>query len=260
MASKYGKIITTIEKKIKSGIWATGMLMPTESELCTLFEVSRITVRRALAELEKLGLVERIQGKGSFVGKMRFHSTDCQGFRDSMAQQGITVRSTIITRELITPTADILFKLQLGTETSSFPERQDELGSLPLPQQVWHFCRLRYVDDTPVAIMHSYIPKTIGDRFANHDLNDASFYRLIAEITGKEVIDTKGAVTATIPTPEECELLKVAPGTAHIWYRSVGYLEDGQPVEVSSSIFNAELYEFSVRYEHLQSCRGHDLR
>jgi len=72
MPSKYEKIITNIEKKIQSGIWSTGMLMPTESELCTLFEVSRITVRRALAELEKLGLVERIQGKGSFVGKMRF--------------------------------------------------------------------------------------------------------------------------------------------------------------------------------------------
>jgi DNA-binding GntR family transcriptional regulator len=250
MPSKYEKIITNIEKKIQSGIWSTGMLMPTESELCTLFEVSRITVRRALAELEKLGLVERIQGKGSFVGKMRFHSTDCQGFRDSMALQGISVRSTIITQELVTPTADIVLKLQLGTGTSSFPESHNE--------QVWHFCRLRYVDDTPVAIMHSYIPKSIGDQFAGHDLNDASFYRLITEITGKEVIDTKGAVTATIPSPAECELLKVASGTAHIWYRSVGYLEDGQPIEVSSSIFNAELYEFSVRYEHLQSCQGRD--
>lgn len=248
MPSKYEKIITNIEKKIQSGIWSTGMLMPTESELCTLFEVSRITVRRALAELEKLGLVERIQGKGSFVGKMRFHSTDCQGFRDSMALQGISVRSSIIKQELVTPTADIVLKLQLGTGTSSFPESHNE--------QVWHFCRLRYVDDTPVAIMHSYIPKSIGDQFAGYDLNDASFYRLITEITGKEVIDTKGAVTATIPSPAECELLKVAPGTAHIWYRSVGYLEDGQPIEVSSSIFNAELYEFSVRYEHLQSCQG----
>jgi DNA-binding GntR family transcriptional regulator len=255
MPSKYEKIISTIEKKIKSGIWPTGMLMPTESELCTLFEVSRITVRRALAELEKLGLVERIQGKGSFVGKMHFHSTDCQGFRDSMALQGITVRSTIITQELITPTIDIVQKLQLGAGPSSFFEGQDAPGSVPFPQEVWHFCRLRYVDNTPVAIMHSYIPKVIGDQFVNYELNDASFYRLIAEITGKEVIDTKGAVTATVPTPAECELLKVAPGTAHIWYRSVGYLEDGQPVEVSSSIFNAELYEFSVRYEHLQSCQ-----
>jgi len=258
MPSKYEKIITTIEKKIKSGIWPTGMLMPTESELCTLFEVSRITVRRALAELEKLSLVERIQGKGSFVGKMRFHSTDCQGFRDSMAQQGITVRSTIITRELITPTADLCLKL--GMEPGPFPESEHEMDPVSQNQQVWHFCRLRYVDNTPVAIMHSYIPKAIGDQFVNYDLNSASFYRLITEITGKAVIDTKGAVTATIPTPAECELLQVAPGTAHIWYRSVGYLEDGQPIEVSSSIFNAELYEFSVRYEHLQSCHGRDLR
>ncbi len=55
MPSKYEKIISTIEKKIESGIWPTGMLMPTESELCTLFEVSRITVRRALAELRNWG-------------------------------------------------------------------------------------------------------------------------------------------------------------------------------------------------------------
>ena len=243
MSSKYEKVFKNIENRIQNGIWDTGMLMPTENELCSLFDVSRITVRRALAELEKLGLVVRIQGKGSFVGKRRFHSTNCQGFRDSMLEQGIVVLSKILSSELIDPPPDIRVKLQLEENNK---------------EQVWYFCRLRLVENIPVALMQSYIPKKIGDELIKHELNNTSLYRLITEITGKEIVDTKGAVTATTPTDSQCLLLQVKPGSAHIWYKSVGYLEDGLPVEASSCIFNAEMYEFSVRYEHLQSCVGRE--
>jgi DNA-binding GntR family transcriptional regulator len=234
MSSKYKKVFDAIKDKIQAGTWFEGMLMPTEYELCELFEVSRITIRRALSELEEEGLVERIQGKGSFVKSKRYHSTNRPGFKDSMAQQGIDIVSKILLSNLVVPPLDIKEKL-----------KSEDL--------VWHFTRLRSVGDTPVALMESYIPKKIGDEFQSYNLENISFYQLIQTITGKQIIDTTGTVTAIIPTEEQCNLLKVPYGTPHIWYRSVGYLEDGMVAEVSSSIFNANIYEFAVQYENLQS-------
>lgn len=237
MPSKYEKVIDNIKLKIQTGQWYESMLMPTEYELCKLYDVSRITVRRALLELEEGGLVERIQGKGSFVKKRRYHSTTHPGFRDSMSQQGIEISSKILTTELILPSPEIQGKLQ-----SDDP--------------VWHFVRLRSAKDVPVALMESYIPKDIGDEFFKFNLENASFYQLIHIITGKQIVDTRGSVTAIIPSNEQCDILKVAHGSPHIWYRSIGYFEDGSKAEVSSSIFNANLYEFAVQYENLQTTMG----
>ncbi len=234
MSAKYKKVFDAIKNKIQTGVWYEGMLMPTEYELCELFEVSRITIRRSLSELEAEGLVERIQGKGSFVKSKRYHSTNRPGFRDSMALQGIEIKSRILSSELIPPPAEIKDKYQL-----------EDL--------VWHFTRLRSVGGTTVAIMESFIPKDIGDGFAVYALEDASFYQLIQAISGQQIIDTVGTVTAIIPSEFQCDHLGVPNGTPHIWYRSVGYLEDGRIAEVSSSIFNANMYEFTVQYENLKS-------
>ena len=210
------------------------MLMPTEYELCKLYDVSRITIRRALQEAEKEGLVERIQGKGSFVKKRRYHSTMQPGFRDSMAQQGISISSKILSAELISPAPDIQSKLTSDDE-------------------VWHFVRLRSIGETPVALMESFIPKSIGEKFRQYNLENASFYHLISSVTGREIVDTQGSVTAIIPSQEQCEALHVPYGSPHIWYRSIGYFADGTIAEVSSSIFNSDLYEFSVKYEDLKT-------
>jgi GntR family transcriptional repressor for pyruvate dehydrogenase complex len=62
-AQVYGKI----KEQLMRGVWKEGEKLPSEYEFCTMFEVSRVTVRAALQQLEILGLVETKHGGGTFV-------------------------------------------------------------------------------------------------------------------------------------------------------------------------------------------------
>lgn len=63
----YQKITQALKKQIALGIFPTDSKLPTEKELATLYQVSRITSKRALTDLEHAGIIYRIRGKGSFV-------------------------------------------------------------------------------------------------------------------------------------------------------------------------------------------------
>lgn len=96
----YAQLVTSFREDIESGEWSPGHKLPSERELCELFGVSRITVRRALDEAAKSGLVDRVHGVGNFVAstKMRQSLPDLKSFGISVAEEGLTA-STRITLE-----------------------------------------------------------------------------------------------------------------------------------------------------------------
>ncbi|MBV8603569.1 MAG: histidine utilization repressor [Pelomonas sp.] len=69
-APQYFKVKTHLREGIAAGRWRAGERLPSESELVAEFGLSRMTVNRALRELEQDGLVERVQGVGSFVAEL----------------------------------------------------------------------------------------------------------------------------------------------------------------------------------------------
>ena len=71
MISKYGHVHRTLLREIQSGRWRTGERLPSEAELVERFGVSRITVSRAVRELQLAGVVERRPGAGTFVRAAR---------------------------------------------------------------------------------------------------------------------------------------------------------------------------------------------
>lgn len=228
------KVFASIQDKIYSGEWSEGSLMPTEAELCALFSVSRITVRRALDELVRLGLVEKFQGKGTFVRKSQLRSGDAnKGFYDAMKERGSEVTTRLLYQGREAIGRDLAAILDIGPDGNGACE-------------AWHFRRLRLADGVPVAIMNTYVRTELGEAMLRHDLEKESFYSLYAEILGAPVASTEGSVTAISPDKEACRLLEVPEGSAHLWYRSVGRLADGSPVETCFSIFNANTYEFVV--------------
>ena len=237
------KIFASFQDKILSGAWPEGTAMPTEIELCSLFDVSRITVRRALDELARLGFIERIRGRGTFIRRSRMRSGDAnEGFLGAMRERGATVTTRLLHAGLMAAEPGIAATLRL----------RDEEGMAPM---AWRFRRLRSVDGTPMAIMNTFVSRSLGDAMRDFDLERESFYELYGRILGSPVARTEGVVSAIAPDQEACSLLDVALGSAHLWYKSIGYLSDGSPVESCFSIFNATKYEFAV--SNLRLGEGH---
>ena len=102
MAAKYKEMYTDIKHKITTGIWQENAPIPTESELSQMYNVSRITTRHALEDLEKEGFILRIQGRGTFVkAKQLKHGERQKGFTQIMAEEGFIVTTKILKKELV---------------------------------------------------------------------------------------------------------------------------------------------------------------
>jgi GntR family transcriptional regulator len=236
--TKHQILFTEIQNKILSGEWAHKTIVPTENELCKTYSVSRITVRRSMDDLERIGLIERIQGKGSIVSYENTHPEEEQtGFSQHLKDLGIMVKSRLLKKELIQASMDIRLKLRLPVKSN---------------EKIWHFSRLRLIRGKPVVCMDTYIPFELGNRMQNYDLEKESFYSLYREILGKKIVRADSTVTAIIPHREICDLLHIKYDSAHLLHKSIGYLENDEPVELSYSIFNASLYEFSVNINNVR--------
>lgn len=102
---KYYQVKTEIMKRINDGVYKPNQLMPSETEYMRLFDISRITIRKALDELAKEGLVYRIQGKGTYVSTTRKRGINILRHTSHIAElseRGYNAKRIIIRKEIIT--------------------------------------------------------------------------------------------------------------------------------------------------------------
>lgn len=223
-----------LQDQILLGELSPGVLLATEQQLCDQFGISRITVRHALQDLERAGLIERIQGRGSMVRKRDISTSkkEVRGFTQSMLMQGVVPRSVLLDKELIKGTPDLI-----------------ELFQLPQngPYQFWRFRRLRFIGAEPVVIMNHYVRKELGDIMLAYDLGDISFYALFEKILNQQIHDSEGLISAVQASPENSRLLEVTVGAPLIWYRGIAYLEGKITVEVNYSLFIGDKFQFETQ-------------
>lgn len=230
----YEQLKLLLQDQILLGVLAPGMLLPTELQLCQKYDISRITVRNALSELERSGLIERIQGRGSIVNNKakRQSSSEVQGFTKSMSSQGERPYSELLEKNIIVanPALENHFNL---------PPNGNYL--------FWHFRRLRYFNNEPVVIMNHYVRKELGDKMHDYDLGNVSYYGLYQKILNQPLYSSDGLITAVQASPEVASVLKVKIGTALIWYRGIAYLEGHITVEVNYSLFLGDRFQFETK-------------
>ncbi len=231
----YEQLRLILLDKILLGDYPVGMLLPTEKEICEEYGISRITARKTLEELAHIGLVERVQGKGTIVSDNKFGHTSNQirGHKRTMESMGFRGGGIVLSHKLTPPNANLLNLFGLPEDSN---------------QQFWHFRRLRYLNDDPVVIMNSFVRKEMGDKLLTYELKDTSFYALFEKITKRQVVDTKALISATVASPEVAKLLHTTVGAPLIWYRSVTYLEGGIPIEVNYSLFLGNKFYFETSF------------
>lgn len=161
--SRYSQIADYYSCLINEQKLQNGEKMPTEEQICNLFQVSRITVRQAMAELAQAGYIERVQGKGSFV---RMQKTDMQlnhlqGFSEEMKAKGKQASSRLISMERIDCDKTIAKRLKL------------EEGTPVVSLQ-----RLRLADGEPVAVEHVFIPFHLCPQLLQWDGSGSLYYQL----------------------------------------------------------------------------------
>ena len=90
------RIQYALQKRIEAGELQPGDAVPSERELARMYEVSLMTARHALAEMEREGLVDRRRGAGTFVALPKIHFNRLASFTEQMASRGLPARSRIL--------------------------------------------------------------------------------------------------------------------------------------------------------------------
>ena len=226
----YISVIETINSYIKTNELKPGDQIPSEPELVRLLHVSRATVRMAMQELVNAGVLEKIQGKGTFV-KPPSTSIDINQFLSFS-----TLAKTIGSKH-----HSVVSKL----EKLDFPPK-DVCTELDIHQgeSVWYIQRLRYLDGEPALFEETYIPFKFFKNLDGYRLEKESIYDVFEDY-GFHYLTGKERIIPIALNEEVAKFFEVQIGDpAIILIKTMKNYN--QPVEYTKGIFKNGKYELTA--------------
>jgi GntR family histidine utilization transcriptional repressor len=192
----YARVKQHLKLELARGRFAPGALMPSEAELVARFGVSRMTVHRALRELQSEGLVERVQGVGTFAAQLhRLAST--LTIRD--LQEEIAARGRVHEA-----------RVQLARAERAGTALAERLGLAP-GDTVFHTLIVHCENGLPLQCEDRYVNPVRAPDYLSVDFTQTTPTHYLLEVA--PLWEAQVAIEAAAPTAQEARLLGVARGT-----------------------------------------------
>jgi GntR family transcriptional regulator len=210
-----------------------GERLPSDTDLCAEFGVSRMTARNAMHRLAEDGLIRREPGRGSFVATPPAHrrTNRLMTFTQEMRRAGRVPSSQVLTR-VVRPSST--------TEAAS-------LG-IAARQSVVHLRRLRLADGQPIALESAVLIAACAETVMNADLTDGSLHETLGR-AGIVLSRGTGTIAAAAATADEARLLGIRTGDPLLVERRVILDEVGKAIELTVSAYPADRYALQVQFE-----------
>ena len=226
------QIVRELRSDIESGLYADGQPFPSESTLQSYYGVSRVTVRSALALLQKDGLIERKQGSGTLVrSKVHFKMLRrILDFHHEAELMGCTPGSRIIS---------------IKTIPSRFRERI--AFDLPPGGEVVELRRIRLLDGVPVALQTSTHPLELLQGVTPAQLQDHSLYSYLRNRKGVVIRDAEQVLEPYSIKPQEAALLEIPAGTAVMLAHRTTRDDRGRVLELAENLVRGDYFKYSFQ-------------
>jgi len=226
----YQQLMNQIEEKIAKGIYAPGERLQTETEMAKTYNVSIITVRKAISELIEKGLVDRKQGKGTFVTKPKFTKdvTKLLSFTEMCRRMNVKPGGKMLENKLIRPSEKILRQLELSEDS-----------------QVVYISRLRYADGEPMVIENNYFSMEYI-QLLGHNFEDNSLFEYLNETYNISVEASEKRIEICRAMNNEAKLLNVRKNDPLLLIKSIAYSKSNKPIYSGVQIINGERFYLYV--------------
>jgi len=225
----YYQLKEELRRKILSNEWTEGSKIPSEKEICEIFDVSRITVRKAIDELQDESYLVKKQGRGTFVQSRaigqklhKFYS-----FSEELNNLGIKETTKLVAFKAIIPDLPIREALQLE-----------------INEKVFWIKRIRYMDAKAYTIENSYIPVKHVPELTGEMVQNNGLYKSlrIFDIYLDHAIETFCAINIS---KEDARDIEVQNNDAAINLTRVTY-SGSKIVEYCRSVVRGDVFHYSV--------------
>lgn len=229
----YDQMVEMLRNKIYNEL-QTGDALPSERELTQRYGVSRTTVRLALNELERMGLIVRRHGKGTFVAENKNEITDLSGtysFTEQMKELGRVPLTTILEFEVVEATKNIAAHLGL------------RIGDGAISMK-----RLRSADGVPMMVEYTWVPSSAMPGLTRADLERKSLYGLMEEDYQIKIHVANEEFCASVADRADAELLGIKEGAPVLSLERTTYMDRNVIVEYTLSIARADQFRYKVSH------------
>ncbi len=227
----YYQVKTVVLQRIRAGEFKPNDQLPAEDVLARQFGVSKATVRHALNELTREGVLRRVQGSGTFVADPRIElgAKQLLSFTAEMRARGLEPSSRVLHQEVQVADA-----------------RLTDLLGLPAEAGVLCLRRLRLTRGEPMILQTTYLPLHLAPGIEHRDFSNNSLYEVLSDSYGVVPARAHETHRAVLLAPHEAEVLNSEPGTAALKVQRITFDATGRPFEVVDSLMRGDRYEIVI--------------
>jgi GntR family transcriptional regulator len=228
----YEHVQSVLAGDIADGSLRPETQLPTEDGLIERFKVSRTTVRKAIQNLVERGLVEVRRGKGTFVAqpKITQELTELTGFVEDMQALGRTPTARLVGKSIVPADRTVAQHLALAP------------GALVVRLQ-----RVRLADGVAMSFDETYLPREIGEKVAENDLEAEPVFALLEDKYDTPLTEAEYKLEAATADHLVAQALQVAAGSPIFLIERTSYTTGNRPVDYERLHYRGDLIRFVTR-------------
>lgn len=228
----YIQIREALRAKILDGTYAAHERLPSEREMIDAFGVSRITVRQAMNDLQKEGVLFKVHGKGTFVAAPSVSQDlmHLQGFGEAMRLKGHETHSDVF--GLSTVEGSPLARLKLGIADGA---------------PVTEIRRVRYLNRDPVSIDYSWVRHEAGSRLSEKNLREKDLFWLLENELRQPLHSADMEIEATAASSEVATRLQVPVGSPILRIERLTFAAENRPLVFEYLHYPAERFKYKMK-------------
>ncbi len=230
----FQQVKESIRRQILDGTYGPHQKLPSERQMIEAFSVSRITIRQALSQLQRDGLIFKINGKGTFVSapKAQFDVSTLKGFGESAASIGQAAFSRLISITTEIPKDHVSDCLSLGKGV-----------------RVTKIQRLRYLNNQPLAFDITYAPAHVSEGFRHADLEQRDLFDVIENDCGIAIASARVNLESMLCDSELAGYLNMEPGDALLHIERIILSRSGDPLLYENLFYRGDRFRFGMEID-----------
>lgn len=228
----YYQLKSILLNKIKTGVYQEGQCIPTEMQLAETLQISRSTVRQAIAELAQEGWLERKTSKGTFVCRPESTTSyirSFEPFHQQIRRLGKVPHTELMELEIVEASATLIKAMGL------------EPG-----EKVISMFRRRFADNEPLVTIHNHLPLSCCSFVIDHDFKTESLYEVMTQNDASRPVRTRTIVSAEKATSNDVNLLLIKPGSPILSFQTISYNAAGKIVDYATSHYRGDGSKFEI--------------